>query len=175
LEIWLRAIIAVEDFPITGIGLGAFGKVIPTLYPNFRTGDAVPHAHNLYLQVATDLGIPGLSGVLAIFIITGVLGIKGWFIWQKLGNWSMSWLTLGSIGAGCGIAMHGLFDAVSWGTKPAFISGMSLGLLLASGMVAQRQNYLAKEQETNIIKPMEGSDLYDSVTCAVKIKKAVKA
>jgi putative inorganic carbon (HCO3(-)) transporter len=61
-EVWERSLYAIRDFPLSGIGMGAFDLVIPYLYPynEITNGAGVPHAHNLFLQVGVDLGLPGL-------------------------------------------------------------------------------------------------------------------
>jgi len=55
LEIWNRALAMIQDFPITGIGMGLFGKFADELYPfiHYSPG-SIPHAHNVFLQVAVD-------------------------------------------------------------------------------------------------------------------------
>lgn len=59
--IWNRALFVLGDFPLTGVGPGAFHGVATELYfLDGRVGDA----HNLYLQVALDVGIPGLVAFL---------------------------------------------------------------------------------------------------------------
>ena len=70
LEIWSRAQYAIADFPFTGPGLDAFQYVMPVMYPLFQAppGAAVPHAHNEFLQVALDLGLPGLVAWLALYV-----------------------------------------------------------------------------------------------------------
>ena len=35
IEIWSRALYALQDFPFTGVGLGAFRRVVNVLYPLF--------------------------------------------------------------------------------------------------------------------------------------------
>src|SRR5205085_2072334 len=61
-ELWSRAMSMLQDFSFTGVGLGMYGKVANVLYPFFLIPpDAeMGHAHNHFLQVAVDLGIPGL-------------------------------------------------------------------------------------------------------------------
>ncbi len=59
-----------QDFPFTGIGMGTFTQVADRLYPFFLYAPGtVEHAHNLFLQVGVDLGLPGLIAWLAIFMI----------------------------------------------------------------------------------------------------------
>ena len=69
LELWSRAIYGIQDFPITGMGMNTFRKIMPVFYPAFLTSpDAdVAHAHNHLLQAALDLGLPGLIAYLALW------------------------------------------------------------------------------------------------------------
>lgn len=78
LEIWSRAQYAIADFPFTRLGLDAFQCVMPILYPLFQTpiDRLVPHAHNEFLQVALDLGLPGLVAWLALYVVTF------WMLWR---------------------------------------------------------------------------------------------
>jgi len=64
IEIWQRAIRMIRDFPHTGVGMGAFDTAVNTMYPSsiILAEARVTHAHNELLQVAVDLGIPGLVG-----------------------------------------------------------------------------------------------------------------
>lgn len=59
-KLWSRAIYGIQDFPLTGMGLNTFRKVVHVLYPLFTTEPAydIGHAHSEYLQVALNLGDP---------------------------------------------------------------------------------------------------------------------
>ena len=77
-EIWSRALMIIADFPFTGAGLGCFEPIVATLYPLFLAPQGtVAHAHNLYLQVAVDLGLPGLVAYLALLGISILRGRGG--------------------------------------------------------------------------------------------------
>jgi len=69
-EVWQRALYMIQDFPYTGVGLNMFPYVGDAMYPYFLSGPnaRVPHAHNDFLQVAVDLGIPGLIAYLALLM-----------------------------------------------------------------------------------------------------------
>jgi putative inorganic carbon (HCO3(-)) transporter len=79
-EVWSRAIYMIQDFPYTGIGLGTFDRVQPLLYPFFLTSGEAHHAHNLFLQVAVDLGLPGLIAYVALCM--GSI-YATWRVWQR--------------------------------------------------------------------------------------------
>lgn len=132
-EIWSRAIYMIQDFPITGVGMGSFGPVADTLYPFFTIPpDTIPHAHNLFLQIAVDLGIPGLIAWLAILF---TVISAAWQVYAK-GRQSGSKIAQG-LGAGLlasqiALMTHGMVDAVTWGmVKPAPIVWGLWGLTIA--------------------------------------------
>jgi len=68
-----RAHSMLSGFPFTGMGMGTFGYVVPVLYPLFMVSPDVVilHAHDEFLQVAVDLGLPGLVSFLAIYLLIG--------------------------------------------------------------------------------------------------------
>lgn len=111
LEIWSRAAYLVRDFSFTGIGMGAFTPVTERLYPLIVTKEVIPHAHNLFLQVGVDLGVPGLLAWL------GLLGCVLLASWRAVRSPDA---TVRAIGAGLlasqvAMIVHGLLDAVTWG------------------------------------------------------------
>ena len=123
-----------QDFPFTGIGMGTFRQVASLLYPFFLAGpDAeIPDAHNLFLQVGVDLGLPGLIAWLALLILV---------VWA---SWRVYWrgraandLRLAGLGAGllasqAALVVHGLTDAATWGSRPAVIVWAIWGLAMAA-------------------------------------------
>lgn len=114
LEIWRRAIYMIEDFPFTGVGMGAFGPVADALYPSTQFAPGVlEHAHNLFLQVAVDLGLPGL------FFYVWLMAI---ITWQAIQTWRnrgtdkhLTCLVAGLLASQAALVVHGLLDAVLWG------------------------------------------------------------
>jgi putative inorganic carbon (hco3(-)) transporter len=114
-DIWARAIAMIQDHPFTGIGMGLFQGVADRFYPFMSASPEVPHAHQLLLQVAVDLGIPGLITWLAILF--GVVGMS-WTLWRRGRVDGDAWLAglgAGLLAAQAALMMHGLVDAVTWG------------------------------------------------------------
>ena len=62
LDIWSRGLAMLHDMPFSGIGLNAFQIIQADSYPGYSIG-LEPHAHNLYLQTALDLGSAWIVGV----------------------------------------------------------------------------------------------------------------
>ncbi|MDP2954633.1 MAG: O-antigen ligase family protein, partial [Chloroflexota bacterium] len=129
-EVWSRAIYMIQDFPYTGIGLGTFSRVAPALYPYFLLGpDAdIPHAHNLFLQVAVDLGIPGLLAFLCLFFNGMVMAWQGYRRFRLTEERALAGMALGLLGSLTAIFVHGMVDSVSWGAKPSIIFWVVMAL-----------------------------------------------
>ena len=131
-EIWSRALLMIEDFPFTGIGLATFDRVQPLLYPLFtQAGREVHHAHNLFLQVAVDLGLVGLVAYLALLL--GGLH-AAWQAWRQAVAGGDGWLpalALGLVASLVVLVAHGALDAAVWGNKLAPLPWLILGLAVA--------------------------------------------
>jgi putative inorganic carbon (HCO3(-)) transporter len=130
LEIWSRALYALRDFAFTGFGLGSFDRVVDLLYPLFLMGpEAGVHAHNVLLEIALSLGIPGLVAYAA------VVGTAFWSAWRaasvtKLRHGqenSSPWLATGVVGSLVAFHVFGLTDSILLEAKP----GVAFWLLLA--------------------------------------------
>ena len=134
IEIWSRAVYMIRDFPFTGIGMGLYKEIESILYPFFLTASgSVPHAHNLFLQVAVDLGIPGLVSWLAISILVLVVS---WQIYDSGRSQEQKWvmgLGTGFLCSQIALLVHGLTDAVTWGmVRPAPIVWALWGLTMVA-------------------------------------------
>lgn len=68
IEIWKKSLVSIEHHPILGIGIGNFPVVLDQ---NIQLSKAGSSAHNIYLQVASETGIPAAL----IFL---------WFLWLVL-------------------------------------------------------------------------------------------
>jgi len=136
-ELWSRALYAIQDFPFTGMGMGTFGYVIPVLYPLFMVSPDVVilHAHDEFLQVAVDLGLPGLVSFLAIYLLIG------WTLLSVLRRDSDRFYHLMAFAILVGLISHvawGITDAILLGAKPAVFWWALLGLGAATFLLVEQ-------------------------------------
>lgn len=127
LEIWRWSLTAVGDFPYTGVGLGAWRRAGYRLYP-FRlpyTYD-ISHAHNIFMQVALDVGLPGLVAYAAL------VGLAGWTGWQVVQDRRLRPQLCGLLAALVAWHVFGLLDALAPGSKPGLLFWLVLGLIAAA-------------------------------------------
>jgi O-antigen ligase len=66
---WQAGVSMVREHPLAGIGVGAFKSQMKNYMPDWWTG-ATTMAHNAYISVAAEMGIPGLLVFLSILIAT---------------------------------------------------------------------------------------------------------
>jgi putative inorganic carbon (HCO3(-)) transporter len=125
----------IRDFPFTGIGMGSFEKFSNSFYPliYYRPGQ-IPHAHNLFLQIAIDLGIPGLIAWLGIIITTFYTAFRTFIEGNRSISSKIMGISAGLLASQVALIFHGLTDAVVWGmVKPAPLVWVVLGTIIALG------------------------------------------
>jgi putative inorganic carbon (HCO3(-)) transporter len=152
-EIWQRALEMVRDHPWTGVGLNTFSLVANARYRLFSASPEevlqLTHAHNAFLQVAVDLGIPGLVAYVALLLD---LVLAGWIVWRRWPTESLASRPAGrlaarkmgplqalSAGVLCSVlAYHvfGLTDCITLGAKPGVLLWAALGLEAALANLA---------------------------------------
>ena len=134
LEIWSRGVFLVRDFPLSGVGMGTFEPVAKRLYPFSFLGPraSVPHAHNIFLQVAVDLGLPGLAAWLGLL---AAASLSAWRVYQAGKRGESGW----ALGAGAGLlasqlalVVHGMVDAAVWGAHSAIVVWVVWAVCMAS-------------------------------------------
>lgn len=137
-EIWASAIRMVQDYPFTGVGMAMFRTVsrqdAAYVIPSFE-GRTVPHAHNEWLQIMTDLGIPGLIVFMAWH---GVLGFMLWRIWRT-GQPVYQLLAASLAGTFIAHAIYGLGDAITLWDRFTFVFWWFAGLTGAMSVVVQNE------------------------------------
>lgn len=143
LELWNRALYIWQDFPFTGIGLGTFAQVVPVLYPLFLNDPSlpIPHAHNIYLQMGVDYGLPGFVAFVGLVTTTMCVALSN--VLRTRGT-RAGWLAIGLLAGYSVYLVHGLLDAVTTNSKDAVILWFLVGLMMVlSRAVEERRAFPA--------------------------------
>ena len=116
--LWRGTIKMIEARPVFGFGPGAFAGS----YPQFAPAGTARSAHQSWLQIAAESGVPALLLLAATF----ALAIRNGWRARRDDGWA---LRAGAMGALLAMLIHGCFDA-GWGATPVVILlALSLGLL----------------------------------------------
>jgi putative inorganic carbon (hco3(-)) transporter len=135
LELWDRAGYMLRDFPFTGIGLGQFNPVLHAVYTPFLVGPDtfVPHAHNMYIEYALELGIPGAVA----FGLLVLASVRGCCRAMRSANARLHWTGLGIALGLLAFLIYGLTDAIAPGARAGIVLWTLLGLGGAIGTLAR--------------------------------------
>jgi putative inorganic carbon (HCO3(-)) transporter len=130
-DMWSRALAMIHDLPFTGIGLNTFPLVQSHFYTGFLLGPEV-HAHNLFLQTAVDLGLPGLLaflGLLASFALTVI------HAYRSTKSRQLRALLIGLAAGVLAYVAGGILDTMTLGAKPVLGLWAMFGLAAAVGFL----------------------------------------
>ena len=116
--LWRGTLKMIEARPIVGFGPGAFSGS----YPQFAPAGTARSAHQSWLQIAAESGVPALLLLAATFVLALCNGWRA----RRDDGWA---LRAGAMGALVAMLVHGCFDA-GWGATPVLILlALALGLL----------------------------------------------
>lgn len=145
LALWESTIAMIMDKPILGIGWGSYWLVYPEYDFFVNNADVkIFHAHNMYLNIAAEIGIPGLLVFLSIMyghVRLALAVFKGVFE-----SWS-SGLMLGIIAAIGGIIINGFTDYVMFNIQLSMLYWLLNGLIVIVWQQSHQQ-----QKQSNFLK-----------------------
>lgn len=130
-QMWDRALPRIAAHPLTGIGLNHF-RYLPEIKYD------VSHAHNKFIHMAVELGIPAAAAYLALLILTGYMVVT---VWKKS---KVKWLRAAVLGLGCGQLAQTIYeitDVIPLGAKVGIFFWLSLALIAAIYNFVTRENH----------------------------------
>ena len=125
-DMWSRALAMIRDMPYTGIGLNTFPLIQTHFYPGFLLGPE-GHSHNLLLQIALDLGLPGLVAFLWLLASFGLTVTRAY---RQCSDQNLRALLLGLAAGVLAFFASGVIDTI-WTAKPVVILWGLLGMAAA--------------------------------------------
>lgn len=143
--IWQRALNGLADQPLTGMGLAAFDRIAHEPYPlpGYVPGD-IHHAHNLFLQMGLDFGVPGLLLFSALVVLAAASLLTLYRATPPGGQLSV-W-AVGMLGCFVAFVAYNCLDALTLGARPAVVLWFLLGLALSARHLAPPQKSHAVRQ-----------------------------
>jgi len=106
--VWKDTVKLIRDYWLSGVGMGTYGDVIQRYASSsYSKHEFVEHAHNDYLELASEIGVPmtALLLVIAIVIVLRCL-YKSWHHSDP----TYRWAGFGASMAVIGCAIHEFFD-----------------------------------------------------------------
>jgi len=146
IALWESTIAMIMDKPLLGIGWGSYWLVYPE-YDFFLNNANVKifHAHNMYLNIAAEIGIPGL--ITFLWIMYGHVRLALSVLSSALESWS-SGLLLGIVAAIGGIIINGLTDYVMFNIQLSMLYWLLNGLIVIVWQQSHR-----RQSEVGILLP----------------------
>jgi putative inorganic carbon (HCO3(-)) transporter len=133
LDIWSRAIAMIADMPYTGIGLNTYPLIQAHFYTGYLLGPE-PHAHNLLMQTALDLGLPGL---LALIWLLAAFYATAFRAGPQLADRQLQALVAGAAAGVTAYVAGGALDVMTLGAKPVAALSLFFGLVGALHWLSQ--------------------------------------
>ncbi|MGL5512118.1 MAG: O-antigen ligase family protein, partial [Sporomusa sp.] len=119
IALWESTIAMIFDKPLLGIGWGSYWIVYPK-YDFFLNNPTttIVHAHNMYLHIAAEIGIPGLIIFLGIIYAHAKRAIN--ILSQTQNRW-VAGAMLGIVAAVLGLAVNGFTDYVMFNIQMSML------------------------------------------------------
>jgi len=143
LALWRDTIPLIQDYYFVGSGLGSTAMIystysfllhVPTLY----------HAHNLYLQIALEQGIPGLLAFLGLMGTSILYAAAIWKHTEARGRAALA----AAVAAVIALLVHGMFDAELYTSNLAICGFLPATVLMSVAVSMMNQLHPPYEAKT---------------------------
>ncbi len=142
--LWEQAVNMFKDYPVSGIGVGAYVIELPNYYIKSGIADyrksLVDYSGNYYLQFLSELGLPGLILILFIFFII----IKKAFVYFKTQKYKgglkgYNWLLTGLFISFISMIIALIFGPHTNFNEIQFTFWLIIGLMLVFIMIKENE------------------------------------
>lgn len=137
-ELWQRGWAMMIDYPLTGVGMSMYRTAVDEpryQIDYYRDKWGPPHAHNEWMQMAADLGAPGL------LLFLGWQSITAWMLWRGWRS-DVRIIQVTAVAVAGGLLAHGFYalgDAVTLWDRYYFLFWWLLGLAGGVYVLAQQR------------------------------------
>lgn len=122
--VWQDAARLIRDFWTWGIGLGAFPHLIQRYESGNFTQQLVDHAHNDYLELAAEIGVPLTVCLLLLLIFLCWRTVRS----VRTSHGTRKWAAVGAVLTILGVAIHEVvdFNLQAWPNALVFMAVLAL-------------------------------------------------
>jgi O-antigen ligase len=128
LSIWRDAVKLIERHTVLGTGLGTFPVAFTSVQTAFL-GQFVNHAHNDYVELASDVGVPTALMLFATFVFILARATRTFL--RAPGKFDRA-IALGCVGSIVAILLHSLTDFNLYMPANALVFSVVLGLAIST-------------------------------------------
>jgi O-antigen ligase len=142
--IWKAGAAIMMDYPLLGVGPWAGERIVPAYYEGDMGGYTTKALHNLFFEIGTGVGVPGLTAYLLFF---GIPWIAHFQLWIKERDRMEPWMRVCNLSMLCGVPGYW---AASMFSSGALIESPYLLVVLGCASLGMRFNHqteLAIESE----------------------------
>lgn len=132
--VWQLAVDMIQQHPWLGSGLGSY-KLLYVPY-TVEPYDKVEHAHNLWLMLAAELGVP---------LMLGITAVVGWACWRGVYHIvradfeaEQRYLLTGYLLAFVGCSLFALFDLAFYDSRANLLGWLTLAVIQAIPRLGKR-------------------------------------
>jgi len=130
--VWHLALTMIRDRPLLGCGLGNYKLLYNGEVPGY---DFIAHAHNLWLMLAAEAGIPVMIGMTLAIGAIAYRGVKG--LWQLRPHPDRYAILLGYHLCFLGTLLFALFDVTLSEARVNWLGWLSLAVLYCGPELSQ--------------------------------------
>ncbi|MDU2067165.1 MAG: O-antigen ligase family protein, partial [Sporomusaceae bacterium] len=143
LALWESTWYMILDHPLLGIGWGAYYLVYPA-YDFYVVAGKIFHAHNMYLNIAAEIGVPGFLCFMAFFYGHGKLALV---LCKESRDPYIAGLMLGVLAAFLALVISGFTDYTLFNIQMSMLFWFLNALIVQSWRLSRRVDCLTLQDK----------------------------
>jgi O-antigen ligase len=159
--LWKAGVAIMNDYPLLGVGPWAGEVVVPRYYEGDIGGITVKALHNLFFEVGTGVGVPGLIAYLLFFWIPWVVHFQ---LWLKERETMEPWMRVANLSVLC--CIPGYWAASMFSSGALIEAPYLLTVLGCASLAMHINNQTEFEGQSEEINDEMNSEPSEQIACS---------